>query len=154
MYYEEAVKMFAPAFALARMFADEVGKEKALEVLNKWATAFAVRNMEQKKRSLGITGTTPKDLYDCFHAYDSQYGIWYEVDEFTPEGIEMTIKNCCMPEVCAMSGWDGEEICMKIIDPLADRVSTIISPDLKWEVVKYNPDRREGCKYRISYRRK
>ena len=152
MEWEEGVKMMTATFAFARMVADEFGEEKALELMGRWSTAFAQQGMTQKKQELGITGTSPKDLYNCFSAYDAQFGLVYEIEKETDDYILHRIKNCGMPQTCLNSGWDCKKICETIIYPLCDNVSPIISPDLKWEVVEFNPDITKGCAYKISYK--
>ncbi len=146
--------MMSATFVFAKMVADTFGKDEALKIMEKWATGFAQMGMQQKKQELGITGTTPKDLYNCFSAYDAQFGLKYEIEEETAEYIMHRIKNCGMPQTCLNSGWDCREICETIIYPLCDKVAPIISPDLKWEVVEFNPDIRKGCAYKISYKKK
>ena len=152
MNWDETVRSHASAFLFARMLADEVGKEKALDLLDKWATAMAGMGIMQKKRQHGINGTTIKDMYNLMRAFDEQFGMWLEIDKETPDMIEHRYVNCTMPATCAMSGWDCKEICERIIYPLCDKVTPILSPNIKWEVIEFNPDISVGCKYRLTYK--
>ena len=68
--------------------------------------------------------------------------------------IEHRYLNCTMPATCQISGWDCKEICERIIYPLCEVVTPVLSPNIKWEVIEFNPDVRVGCKYRITYRDK
>ena len=154
MHYEDKVKIDSSAFLYAKMLADEVGKEKALGMLDTWATGFASMGIAQKKRQLGVTGQTLKDWYNLMRAFDEQFGMWLEIEEETPDMIEHRYLNCTMPATCAASGWDCKEICERIIYPLCDKVTPILSPKIKWEVIEFNPDIAVGCKYRITYRDK
>ena len=150
MTYDDRLRFDMASLLFAQMLAKRVGREKAFDLLGRWLTEVRTRGFAQKKRQLGITGTAPKDLYNCFGAYAESVGGWYEVDEETPDRIDMRVLNCTLPEACARSGWDCQEICKKIVSPLCDRASSLISPDLKWEVVESNANRKVGCRYRIS----
>jgi len=153
MTYDDSVKMFSSALLLAGFIAEEFGKEKAFEILGKWADATAFSAFARKKKDLHITGTTPRDLYDCFRACDEEaVESRWEIESSSPEGIQMRIKNCPMIESCAVSGWECEEVCRRIFAPLGERLAAIISPALTWRLVQFNPDKRQGCRYEIRYR--
>ncbi len=152
MTYDDRLRFDVASLLFAQMLARRVGKERAFDLLSRWLTEVRTRGYAQKKRQLGINGPTPKDLYNCFRAYAEEAGGWYEISEEKPGRIDMRVLNCTLPEACARSGWDCQEICTKIVSPLCEKAAVIISPGLRWEVVEFNPDRKVGCRYRISSR--
>ena len=150
MTYDDRLRFDMAALLFAKMLSQRTGEEKAFELLHKWLTEVRIAGFAQKKRQLGIAGETPKDLYDCFRAYAESIGGWYEIDEETEKHIDMRVLNCTLPEASQKSGWNCQEICEKIVSPLCHKASAIISPNLTWNLVEFNPDRRKGCRYRIS----
>jgi len=154
MHHEDTVKMFSAVFSYAKILADDIGKDKALEVMDKWLQGMAYGGLERVKRRLGITPTTLRDLYTCADAFDEEIGIWHEIEEETPEYIEHRVLNCMIPEACENTGWDCKEICDSVVHNLTDKAAKFLNPNLKWEIVEFNPNMKVGCKYRISYRDK
>ena len=147
-----AVQMLVGTFGFAKLVSEELGEEKTMDLLNKWISGGAFANFSRKKEELGITGNSLKDVYDTFKAADEEAGCTYVLDEETPNSIKMTIKDCPLIKVCQSTGWDAEEICTKIFKPLATQIPSIINPDITWNVVAFNPDISQGCKYELCYK--
>jgi hypothetical protein len=150
MQWEDTLRMVGASLLYGKMLANEVGEEGAYEVMQEWAEQFASQGIADTKKELGITGTTAKDLYNCLKAYHEKMIIHYEIEEETSDQITYRIKKCVMPTCCGMGGWDCKEICERFIFPLGAKVAAIISENLTMEVLEFNPNIEEGCRYRIS----
>jgi hypothetical protein len=152
MRNDDALKMYAGVLAMAKIAAQDVGEERALSVLKKWIFQHAYEKYGQKKKQLGINGTTIKDAYTCFRSADEDYGVRYEVEEETAERITMTIKDCPLFTAAVGTGWDWEKLSSEIMQPLFEEVTSIINPDIVWKLVKFNPNPKEGSQYELSYK--
>ena len=150
MQWEDALRMVGASLLYGKMLADEVGEDGAYEVMGEWSEKFASDGISKIKKELGITGSTVKDLFTCMKAYHENMSIQYEVEEETPDQITYRVKKCVMPTCCGMSGWDCKQICERFIFPLGEKVAPIIGDGLAIEVLEFNPNIEEGCRYRIS----
>ena len=79
--FEDAVKLLMATFLLSKITADEVGEDKALETLGKWAYGMYHRTFGDKKKQLGASGDTLKDVYLWLRAAGDDLGAVYEIDE-------------------------------------------------------------------------
>ncbi len=150
MQWEDALRMVGASLLYGKMLANEMGKEGAYEIMEEWAEKFASQGISDTKQELGITGRGVRDLFNCLKAYHEKMSIHYEIEEETPDQITYRIKKCVMPTCCGMSGWDCKEICESFIYPLCAKVAPIVSKDLTMEVLEFNANIEEGCRYKIS----
>jgi hypothetical protein len=151
--FEDAIKLLMATFLLSKITADELGEEKALETLGKWAHGMYYKTFEDKKKQLGVTGRTLKDIYLWLREGGQDLGAVYEIEEETPDKISMRIKSCPVGPACEATGWDCENLCMKIVKPLVKDIPALVNPNVEWNIVKWSPNIMEGCQYELVYKK-
>ena len=151
--FEDAVKLLMDTFLLSKITADELGEEKALETLGKWAHGMYYKTFGDKKKQLGVTGETLKDVYLWLRAAGEELGATYEIEEELTDKIKMRIKTCPVGPACGASGRDCENLCMNIVKPLVKDIPAMVNPNIEWNIVAWNPNIMEGCEYELVYKK-
>ncbi len=150
--FEDAVKLLMATFLLSKITAEEVGEEKALDTLGKWAHGMYQQTFGGKVKQLGVSGDTLKDVYLWLRAAAEDFGAVYEIEEETPDKIKMRIKSCPVGPACGAAGWDCENLCMGLVKPLVKHIPAMVNSNIEWHINTWNPNIMEGCEYELVYK--
>ena len=152
MTRDEAVRGYTDVYLLLKMATDAVGPDITGDVVREWLTGIYTRSMERNRRNLGITGTGPRDFFNCSRAWAGSEGLLQqEVVEETPDQLVYEIRDCVFLEVCEAVGLDPE-LHEQWIIPTMEKIPQFLNPNLEWNV-EYNLDPQAPCTYRIRYKK-
>ena len=151
MTREEQVQRFAEQILIIKLAIDEFGLEKMRPVIKRWMETTATMLWKRKMEELGIKGGSPSDFFKCIRGWGKESGIFQELLEETPKRVRYRICDCQIYDACKRVGMDPRDFCENGIFLSMEKVPEFINPKLKWTAT-YNPDRKEGCHYEISYK--
>jgi len=152
---EGGIRILSAVLLMIKMYAEDVGEEKAFDLFERWATLFCMSGTEYVKQRDSITETTPHAFYKAMGTWDQEIGDRWEIIEESPERIKHYIHDCIFRDACEKVGIDKERwgTCQKAIPQSCDPIASAVNPDLQWKP-RGCSDKPGGCVFEVLYRDK
>ncbi|HNR13782.1 MAG TPA: hypothetical protein PKM59_10740 [Thermodesulfobacteriota bacterium] len=153
--HEGGVRLLSAVLLMTKMYAEEVGEEKAFDLFQRWAAVFNMSGVRYVMERDGITGRTPLDFIKTMGQWDEEIGDRWEIIEESPDKIRHYIHNCIYRDACERVGIDISRwgTCERSIPETCNPIASALSPDLTWQPLGCQ-DKPGSCLFEIFYTKK
>lgn len=143
--FNGALRAFMFGFAYFNTVAQEIGMERALELLTKMCESMAPLEGQVVKQQLGIQGDDAKAALALIRSVDGSLGKALEVLEESPEKVVWKTFRCPIYEAAQMLGIDAKTICRRGFGRAADVMIKQINANMSYQCRKFRSSADDFC---------
>ena len=138
--------------AFFNLVAEEVGREKAVEMLRKLGSGMGAQEGDMCKQQLGGQKLDVKKLSELVINASADFGDQMEI-EYEDDSFKLKIYNCPLGGAYKALGMDleaGKKICDHFGGSYCESFMKVLAPGGKYEVVRFRENWDDYCEERYS----
>ena len=125
--------------------AQEIGMERALQLLTKMCEATGAMQGQIMKQQAGVEQADAKTGWALVRTVPESFGVALQVIEESSQTAVVKCGQCAIYEAAQMVGMDAKSFCRAAPIRFMDAVAKQLNPNLSFQVLKYRSSADDFC---------